>query len=79
MAKSKRGLADMLEQNKASLPVMLSAAELVEMGIFPSKSALFILRKKNKGPPCLRLGGQFSYNVDDLIEWINKKYVEAGL
>ena len=79
MAKSARGLVDFLEKKKPTLPAMLTGTDLIGLGIFPSKSYLFILRKKKKGPPCIRMGGFYYYNVDDLIAWVDTKYQEAGL
>ena len=56
---------------------LLNSREVAQhLGIHPQ--TLKEWRRKNYGPPALRVGGQFRYRPDEVAAWLDAQHVTAG-
>jgi predicted DNA-binding transcriptional regulator AlpA len=57
-----------------SYPALLRARDLIEMGLYPSRSAISSAIRKNQGPPFVRFGERkMRFPKKSLCDWIARR------
>lgn len=71
-----------LDELKAQLQgkKLVSAREIITLGLVQSEATLMRWREEGKGPPCLRLSkGKYLFPVDGLISWLESCLINTSV
>lgn len=76
---AKRPSKIFIDYIEKSYPPLLKARDLIQMGLFPSRSAISSAIKRNEAPPFVRLGERkLRFPKCGLCEWIKKRVGSDG-